>query len=259
MKKHSFFLFIIIFLSRHTPHNCAMHTTQLPNTPVSFTINLPAITQQQFSQPTTTVIDHGDTTAITNTSNNTHSHTNEISVNNNIHIATAIALYQHACTALHNQKQSFLKMLTTHSLSIFLASFVLLYAALYGYIWTENRYLAHQSRWCHWIKSNCISQDCLIKAIQTKYINNTNPTDHLSPLMLFMRDIAHEEQRITRYAWCTHYIQKTVLARILPCTNILTERAEELLSNLTILKKIFNDWLAAYNSAQLYQKTCTPL
>lgn len=255
MKKHSFSLLIIVFFTYHAPDSYTMSANQLPNTPVNFTINLPAITQQQFSQPTTTLIGHEGTTEITNAPRNANVNTNDISLKNNISIATTIALCQQLFTALQHQKMNFLEMLKTHPLSFSLASFVLLYVAFYAYIWSENHYLANQNLWCYWPKNSCISHECLIKAIQTKYINSDNPTDHLSPLMLFMRDIAYEEQRITRYIWYTQCIQKTPIARILPCTNTLTEKAKELLSSLTVLKKIFNDWLSTYNSAQLYQKT----
>lgn len=265
MKKLYIYLIPALFLGNYFTHIQTMNPQQTPTTPFNFTFNLP-ISQQQFAQPTTNITDYGNTTKFANISENKNTNKNENALHTNVHIATVISLCQQLQTTLLNKQSmvcsAFSSLWKRHAAKIVAASVITFYAACYASIWCDNRYLADQNNWSYWheyardsmgnIINTSETADRLLRAIQIKYLNNTQPTDHLSPLIRFIKDVDQEEQRILRYIWYTHVLNATPLSRILPCSKAQTDQAEELLAQLRIVKAIFNEWIAWYNNAQLY-------
>jgi len=127
----------------------------------------------------------------------------------------------------------------------------LLYKALRG-----NSYLAQDDSWFSWEKELSMGQllsipqkelaQRLLTQVQHRYLNAANPTDFLSPLINFMRDIEAEINQLRIYNRIYKWTETINLSNILPFNKKRFKNIQEKIQRLLYFKNIFSSWVAHY-------------
>lgn len=91
----------------------------------------------------------------------------------------------------------------------------------------------------------------LITAIQNHYINPQNPTDFLTPIINFTKDVNQELELLTQYHSFISWNMQFSLQRIVPFSDSLLAQLTERKQRITYLKTLFNGWLAHYKLEQI--------
>lgn len=133
----------------------------------------------------------------------------------------------------------------------------LIYASIVAALWRNYRWIMDDARWSSWKRHMSVEemQLCtqkqleadLVTEIQRRYLNPQNPTDGITPLMKFMKDIDKEMVRITRYLRLAITIKRCRIACIFPVDDQKIERVQEKKQRLSFIKHIFVSWAAQYN------------
>ncbi len=121
-----------------------------------------------------------------------------------------------------------------------------------------KKLIENKDAWCNW-KYDAILYDSkkmvmqeLIEAIETKNINPARPTDHISPMMQFLKEIDHEQAIIRHYLFTMKIAYAIYMNKILP-GNDMRELAKQKMDRLDVLKKLFFDWAQSQRSRKISQ------
>jgi len=127
----------------------------------------------------------------------------------------------------------------------------LLYKALKG-----NSYLAQNDLWFSWKKELSMEQllsipqgelaQTLLTRVQRRYVNAANPTDFLSPLINFMRDVEIEINQLRTYNRIYKWTSTISLSKIVPFNKKRFETIQEKIQRLLYFKNVFSSWIANY-------------
>ena len=116
--------------------------------------------------------------------------------------------------------------------------------------------------WCNWkteepfqslkkYDKKELAQD-LLEAIQNRYLNSSQATDHVGPLNSFLEDYRRELYIFRSYFFIATWIKRLHLTRIFPINNQDIELLKERIERLCYIKAIFFEWAADYKT-----KRCT--
>ena len=140
-----------------------------------------------------------------------------------------------------------------------------------GYIvlWYKTRSAAsaikNQNSWSQWKnelsfeKLLAMRQDDLgheiAMAAQRKYLNFKNPTDHITPMVKFCKDVDNEIKKIGRYMTMSKWLKRFYIHKILPVNFNNTQEAQDKINRLTYLKNTFISWNAERNTNKIDPST----
>jgi hypothetical protein len=132
-----------------------------------------------------------------------------------------------------------------------------IYAFLALYIMHEKQYMHDKNLWMHWQQDKGLAELCefasgdiqreLLCAIHKRYINQTNPTDYITPLSNFLVDIAAEEKRLKRFCMMMNVLSSMYLGRFLPYCQDTMHNAQRFLDRLAFIKQQFLSWASEHN------------
>lgn len=119
-----------------------------------------------------------------------------------------------------------------------------------------NKYLEDTENWAAWradipyqllvtIPQQELAKD-LILEVQRRYNNSQNPTDFLSPLIMFVHAIDEEILYMTRLNVSYNWLKKLYIDVIFPINENCFSKVEEKLKKLIYIKQIFLVWAAEY-------------
>ena len=94
----------------------------------------------------------------------------------------------------------------------------------------------------------------LLESIQTRYLNSSNPTDHVGPLNSFLEDYRRELYIFRSYFFIATWIKRLHLTKIFPINNQDIELLKEKIERLCYIKAIFFEWTCEYKT-----KRCTTI
>lgn len=123
-----------------------------------------------------------------------------------------------------------------------------------------NAYLSSIKSWSRWKEemplndllatpAHSLSQD-LILEIQRRYTSAEAPTDFISSLITFIKDIDHEIITIKRYNNLISWLKKLHISALFPIKNKLVAKIPEILNRLSYIRNIFLTWAAQYKIDQ---------
>lgn len=136
------------------------------------------------------------------------------------------------------------------------------------YIVKANKYLERTDIWVNWksdipfdmlvtIPQNELSKE-LILEIQRRYSSAQNPTDFISPLILFIQTIDTEIDTIKNYIDVYWLITKMHMQTLLPINQKQFSTLNEKYKKLLYLKNIFLSWAAEYKVSHNKNKHYRP-
>lgn len=135
------------------------------------------------------------------------------------------------------------------------------YAYMFYRLRVIQSYVDNQPSWGAWkkdvpmttllaIPQDKLTQDLMI-SIQERYVSIENPTDSLTPLITFSKEVADEKELIAAYhsyvSWCT----QCSLSKILPFSDALLAQLAERKQRITYVSTLFQSWLAHYKLEQI--------
>lgn len=135
------------------------------------------------------------------------------------------------------------------------------YAYMFYRLRIIQSYVDTQPSWGAWkkevpmdtllaIPQDKLTQD-LMMSIQERYISIENPTDSLTPLMTFCKEISDEKDLVAAYhnyvSWCI----QCSLNKILPISDTLLAQLALRKQRITYLSTLFQSWLAHYKLEQI--------
>jgi hypothetical protein len=118
--------------------------------------------------------------------------------------------------------------------------------------------MKEQGAWCNWkakepfetfksIDKKELAQE-LLEAIQNRYLNSSNATDHVGPLNSFLEDYRRELYIFRSYFFIATWIKRLHLTRIFPINNQDIGFLKERVERLCYIKAIFFEWAAHYKT-----------
>lgn len=143
------------------------------------------------------------------------------------------------------------------------------FAAGYLYIFYEvvkgNNYLGRNDTWAVWKQDLALVQLLevpqkeltheLILEIQMRYTNREKPTDFVSSLIFFMRDIDQEISRTKYLIKLGSWLRSLRIFVIFPINKARFLQATDRLNRLTYLRSLFLNWTAHYKMEQNFHYT----
>lgn len=137
-------------------------------------------------------------------------------------------------------------------------------AGLYLFLFYEvikgNNYLERQDSWALWKQHIPLSQlleipqedlsNELILEIQRRYTSREKPTDFISSLITFMRDIEKEIELVKYFINLESWLRSFRIARLFPINSRRFSQASDRLNRLTYIKNTFLTWAAYYKMNQ---------
>ena len=118
--------------------------------------------------------------------------------------------------------------------------------------------MRNKGAWCNWkaevlfeIFKNSDKKELaeeLLEAIQTRYLNTSNPTDHVGPLNNFLEDYRRELHIFRSYFFIATWIKRLHLTKIFPINNQDIELLKEKIERLCYIKAIFFEWTNEYKT-----------
>lgn len=132
----------------------------------------------------------------------------------------------------------------------------------FGYVWTchlcvkANAYMARLDTWSVWkrtylleelmrIPQNELANELLLE-IQRRYINQNNPTDFITPLITFVREVDLELKALKRIQFLAKWLSRLFVARIFPLNREVVASIDERVKRLTYVHNVFSSWAAEY-------------
>jgi hypothetical protein len=91
----------------------------------------------------------------------------------------------------------------------------------------------------------------LMMTIQERYISIENPTDSLTPLMNFSKEIADEKELVNTYHTYVSWCSQCSLNTIMPFSQTLLAQLAERKQRVTYVSTLFQSWLANYKLEQI--------
>jgi hypothetical protein len=150
-------------------------------------------------------------------------------------------------------KQFFL----AHKKECLIGAAIGMYASCSLHLWWTARWLTQSQRWGMWKRrlsldelhhySQKTLESDLMTEIQRRYLNSKNPTDRITPLVQFIRDVDHEAAKSHRYLHLIDIISRSYLTRFFPITRKTIKQIKENKQRLRFIKHIFISWAAQYN------------
>jgi hypothetical protein len=135
-----------------------------------------------------------------------------------------------------------------------------LYLFLFYEVIKGNNYLESQDSWALWKQHIPLSQlleipqedlsNELILEIQCRYTNRERPTDFISSLITFMRDIEKEIEAVKYFITLESRLRSFRIARLFPINSRRFSQASDKLNRLTYVKNTFLTWAAHYKMNQ---------
>lgn len=126
-------------------------------------------------------------------------------------------------------------------------------------VWLKS-YLSSPLRWCRWNEQInlenlfLIPQDQLgtelVKEIQRRYTNSSNPVDFITPFIFFMRDIEQEKRALEWYQRLGTVQNKLYLGKIMFHDKTLLENCDKWLQRVAYLNAVFIHWMADFKFLQ---------
>jgi len=138
---------------------------------------------------------------------------------------------------------------------------VVTYAYLFYKVNSIHSYINNALAWSAWkrdvsfelllaIPQDHLTQD-LMTVIQTRYMSCQNPTDFLTPLISFSKDIAQEQELVTHYHTFITWCMRCNLNAILPISDTLLCQLTERRQRIIYINTLFQSWLAQYKLQQI--------
>ena len=223
--------------------------------PVHVYVNITNDNEPNFNndfEPSTTINNDGkNITEIKNKSTATNI--------NKIEIGIKQVIQQVMEFSPRNMASSTHAWLKLHKIKIIAGSVGATYLAICSLLITGNRFVNKRTTWASWKRSLSLeelqesSQDKLgkdlIHDIQKRHTNATNPTDHITPLVQFIKAVEKEMRFLNRYLMLAKTLKFCRLTRIFPTNERKIERAIEARRRLTFVKHTFISWTATDNLA----------
>lgn len=139
---------------------------------------------------------------------------------------------------------------------------LLAFSCSLGYIWLchlcvkANAFIARVDTWSTWKRIYSfdelshfdhaeLTKELLID-IQRRYINHNNPTDFISPLIMFVREIEAELTILKRIQLLSRWSKRLFLTKILPLNSEVISHIDERLARLAFVNNLFLLWAAQY-------------
>jgi hypothetical protein len=135
------------------------------------------------------------------------------------------------------------------------------YAYMFYRLRIIQSYVDSQPSWGAWKKDTpmdtflAIPQDKLTQelmmSIQERYVSIENPTDSLTPLITFCKEITDEKELVTAYHTYVSWCMQCSLNKILPISETLLAQLAQRKQRIIYLSTLFQSWLAHYKLEQI--------
>jgi hypothetical protein len=143
-----------------------------------------------------------------------------------------------------------------------------------GYIYTctyivkANKYLERIDTWSNWrsdivfdvlvtVPQTELAKD-LVLEIQRRYSNAQNPTDFISPLIIFVQTIDMEISALKQFIDVYALITKLHAQKLLPINQKQFSSLHDRYKKLLYLKNVFSSWAAEYKVNHNKRKRLIP-
>ena len=136
------------------------------------------------------------------------------------------------------------------------SAFIAVYVVLFYEVIKGNTFLGNQDSWAMWkqdmplahfleIPYSELAQE-LLTEIQRRYTDAEKPTDFISSLIAFMRDIDYEIKRTKYFINLESWLKTARIARLFPFNSSRFASASDRLGRLSYIRNIFLTWAAHY-------------
>ncbi|MBT3455652.1 hypothetical protein HN446_01175 [bacterium] len=135
---------------------------------------------------------------------------------------------------------------------LFIAAILITYLGIFAPLQSTKASIKNNNNWGNWKSeistekllsiSNDNLQSELLLAVQQKYTDLGNPTDEVSPLIKFNRDIDKELSRLKRFINFSRWIRRLYLGRVFFISESNMAQAQEQINRLAYIKNIFRQW-----------------
>lgn len=150
---------------------------------------------------------------------------------------------------------------SNHKYSLAALTIASSYAYLMYKIHVIKAHISNAQNWSAWkqdiplenllsIPQEQLTQE-LIAAIQSHYTNPQNPTDFLTPIINFTKDVSQELELLTQYHSFISWNMQFSLQKIVPFSDSMLTQLTERKQRITYLRTLFNGWLAHYKLDQI--------
>jgi hypothetical protein len=139
-----------------------------------------------------------------------------------------------------------------------------LYALLCYLAHNANQYIKSDTHWFAWKRNSSLSnllnenqqdlQEQLMVSIQARYLQPSNPTNFIDPIIHFIGDINHELTTLRRYHSLISLLNDFYISRIMLVKSDLAMAIQEKIDRVVYIKKVFDCWIGQHNMQQLYIK-----
>jgi len=148
-----------------------------------------------------------------------------------------------------NKTKGFWKKYKYH---IILSSVAGSYGAILFLLSKGHLYLSKENKWSSWPKNKAFQEvlelpqqelaELLLQNIQTKYKNEKNKIDFISPMATFINEVEKEKRTIIFYTRLYTFLKKMHLINLFPVSNRYFENTNEKLQRLSYIKNVFLSW-----------------
>lgn len=261
---------LLVLLLPHTFLSVEPSSHGTPVQPISFNLYLPHMTQQQTTHTQTQPITHLDYNA-----NNQSSLVNETEIaaksssavhstiqNTNVITLSTVVTISHQLINTVKQKMDTLSnhskgVWNTHKYKSIPALLLASYMIIFLRSCYDHHYLHNTHLWGYWRHQQTDAElygtpyyqitDQLLIDIQKRYMLSNDPTNFVTPLISFLKDIDQEEKILKRYVWYTGWLNKSRLRILFFCNKAKTKKATNLLARLQLVRTLFTQWMATQN------------
>ena len=229
----------------------------------SFLLFLPLVTHTE-DKPITIHNEHSINLSIENSGNNANTNATSLHLVQEIAIELYVKL-KSSMQALQKQikpkqwKASLLALLAQYKYRLIGGTLVSVYAYLCYQTIKANHYLDNPDLWSRWQEDLDLEQlleipqkelaGQLLRAVQARYTNPTNPVDFINPLIIFLDEARTELKLLRWYARLYVWLKRIYFHKITPLNEARFAAIDEQIKRLVHLKNIFHSWMAEYNIA----------
>jgi hypothetical protein len=123
-------------------------------------------------------------------------------------------------------------------------------------IYRMKKLLDNEHAWCNW-KAYSMLQDSkkmfiqeLLETIESRGLNTQKPTDYISPMTQFLKELDNEQAILNHYLFAKKWSTRIYMHKILPGED-MRAIAQEKLDRLDFIKKSFFDWAKSQRSHKI--------
>ncbi len=145
-----------------------------------------------------------------------------------------------------------------HKVKIGIGAIIAGYGCFHYTMFMLHSFFNDSQRWANWgplievedlltLQPEHLEEELLLE-IQRKYINQTNPTDFITPLITFLTEIEYEQLQAQRYLTIAKWLERLHVSYYLPFS-LKTDQIRLQAQRLAHIKHTFHNWAAHHKIA----------